>query len=113
MKIITGQITLSELRQMSEKGFGNLVKAVVDIEKGIMAVDAQLHADQEALLLEQGSAQKDLWGINIYPDLPDEQRIEFDSMINLRPSFGNRSRAVDSPEIQKKIIEIVNRLIKQ
>ncbi len=113
MKIITGQITLSELRQMSEKGFGNFVKAVVDIEKGIMAIDAELHADQEALLLEQGSAQKDLWGINIYPDLPDEQRIEFDSMINLRPSFGNRSRAVDSPEIQKKIIEIVNRLIKQ
>lgn len=104
---------LSELRQMSENGFGNLVKAVVDIEKGIMAVDAELHADQEALLLEQGSTQKDLWGINIYPDLPDEQRIEFDSMINLRPSFGNRSRAVDSPEIQKKIIEIVNRLIKQ
>ena len=113
MKIITGQITLSELRQMSEKGFGNFIKAVVDIEKGIMAIDAELHADQEALLLEQGSAQKDLWGINIYPDLPDEQRIEFDSMINLRPSFGNRSRAVDSPEIQKKIIEIVNRLIKQ
>ena len=104
---------LSELHQMSENGFGNLVKAVVDIEKGVMAIDAELHADQEALLLEQGSAQKDLWGINIYPDLPDEQRIEFDSMINLRPSFGNRSRAVDSPEIQKKIIEIVNRLIKQ
>lgn len=113
MKIIADQILLSELRQMSEKGFGNLVKAVVDIKKGIMAVDAELHADQEALLLEQGSSQEDLWGINIYPDLPDEQRIEFDSMINLRPSFGNRSRAVDSPEIQKKIIEIVNKLIKQ
>ena len=67
-----------------------------------MAVDAELHADQEALLLEEGSTQANLWGINIYPDLPNEQRIEFDSMINLRPSFGNRSRAVDSPEIQKR-----------
>jgi len=85
---------------------------VVDIEKGIMALDAELHADQEALLLEQGSAQENLWGINIYPDLPNEQRIEFDSMINLRPSFGNCSRGVDSPGIQKKIIEIVNKLIK-
>jgi len=84
----------------------------VDIEKGIMALDAELHADQEALLLEQGSAQENLWGINIYPDLPNEQRIEFDSMINLRPSFGNCSRGVDSPGIQKKIIEIVNKLIK-
>ena len=112
MKIITELISLSELRQMSKEGFGDLVKAVVDIKKGIMALDAELHADQEALLLEEGSAQEDLWGINIYPDLPNEQRIEFDSMINLRPSFGNRSRAVDSPEIQKKIIEIVNKLIK-
>ena len=94
MKIIAEQIPLSELRRMSEKGFGNLVKAVVDIEKGILALDAELHADQEALLLEQGSAQENLWGINIYPDLPNEQRIEFDSMINLRPSFGNRSRGV-------------------
>ena len=84
----------------------------MDIEKGIMALDAELHADQEALLLEQGSAQENLWGINIYPDLPNEQRIEFDSMINLRPSFGNCSRGVDSPGIQKKIIEIVNKLIK-
>lgn len=112
MKIITDQILLSELKQMSERGFGNFVKAVVDIKKVIMALDAELHADQEALLLEKGSLQENLWGINIYPDLPNEQRIEFDSMINLRPSFGNRSRGVDSLEIQKKIIEIVNKLIK-
>ena len=113
MKIISEQITLGELQQMSEKGFGNLVKAVIDIEKGIMALDADLHADQEALLLENGSRQENLWGINIYPALSKEQRIEFDSMINLRPSFGNQSRGVDSPEIQKKIIEAVNRLIKE
>ena len=98
---------------MAEKGFGNLVKAVIDIEKGVMALDADLHADQEALLLENGSTQENLWGINIYPDLPKEQRIEFDSMINLRPSFGNHSRSVDNPEIQKKIIEIISRLIKE
>ena len=113
MKIISEQITLGELQQMSEKGFGNLVKAVIDIEKGIMALDADLHADQEALLLEDGSRQENLWGINIYPALSKEQRIEFDSMINLRPSFGNQSRGVDSPEIQKKIIEAVSRLIKE
>src|SRR3989338_1412141 len=113
MKIISEQITLGELQQMSEQGFGNLVKAVIDIEKGIMALDADLHADQEALLLEDGSRQENLWGINIYPALSKEQRIEFDSMINMRPSFGNQSRGVDSPEIQKKIIEAVNRLIKE
>jgi hypothetical protein len=69
------------------------------------------HADQEALLLEKGSKQEDLWDINIYPEMPKSERIEFDSMINLRPSQGNRTRGVDSPEIRQKIIEIVNKLV--
>ena len=55
MKIIKDKITIMELKEMSAKKFGNLVKAVVDIEKGIMAVDADLHADEEAALLEDGS----------------------------------------------------------
>lgn len=111
MKIIEKSITIKELREMAEKMFGNLVKAVVDIEKNIMAVDAELHADEEQLLLENGSEQANLWGINIYPETKDENWIEFDSMINLRPSQGNRSRGVDSEEIRKKIIEIVNKLV--
>lgn len=96
---------------MAEKMFGNLIKAVVDIEKEIMAVNGELHADEEALLLQNGSKQQNLWGINIYPDLQGDNFIEFDSMINLRPSQGNRSRGVDSEEIRKKIIGIVNKLI--
>jgi len=93
--------------------FGNLVKAVVDIEKKIMVIDAELHSDEEALLIESGSKQKDLWGINLYPEIQDDSWIEFDSMINLRPSQGNRSRNVDNPEIRKKIIKIVNNLIEK
>lgn len=111
MKIVENSVTIKELREMAEKMFGNLVKAVVDIKKEIMAVDAELHADEEQLLLENGSKQANLWGINIYPETKDENWIEFDSMINLRPSQGNRSRGVDSEEIRKKIIEIVNKLV--
>ena len=96
---------------MSEKMFGNLVKAVVDIEKGAMAVDAELHADEESLMLENGSRQADLWGINIYPEISGDDFIEFDSMINLRPSQDNRSRGVDNPEIREKIIQAVNKLV--
>lgn len=62
MRIITEKITISELKEMSEKMFGNLVKAVVDVEKETMAVDAELHADEEALMLKDGSEQKNLWG---------------------------------------------------
>lgn len=111
MKIIKNSITIKELQEMAQHLFGNLVKAVVDIEKNIMAVDAELHADEEQLLLENGSKQTNLWGINIYPETKDENWIEFDSMINLRPSQGNRSRGVDSEEIRKKIIKIVNKLV--
>ena len=98
---------------MAEKGFGSMVKAVVDVEKEIMAVDAELHSDEEALLLENGSRQKDLWGINLYPGASGDNFIEFDSMINLRPSQGNMSRGVDNPEARGKITAAVNKIIKR
>ena len=113
MKLVDQKVTTAELKQMSEKMFGNLVKAVVDIEKKIMVVDAELHADEEAFLLENNSQQKDLWGINLYPEIQDENWIEFDSMINLRPSQGNRTRGIDDTKIQKQIIEIVNTLVQR
>jgi len=111
MKIITEAIKITLLRDMMLNMFGNFVKAVIDIEKEIMAIDGELHADEEALLLVNGSKQENLWGINIYPELPKEERVEFDSMINLRPRQGNRTRSVDDPEVRNKIIKIVNKLI--
>lgn len=108
MKIVENKISLKELKEMASKMFGNLVKAVVDVQKEILIVDAELHSDEEAYLLQLGSKQENLWGINIYPDLDKEERIEFDSMINLRPSQGNNSRGVEDESIQKRIIDIVN-----
>jgi len=112
MKIIRDAITLDELRQMAAM-FENMVKAVVDIDRGLVAVDAELHSDLEALLLEDGSSQKGLWGINLYPDAQGDDFIEFDSMINLRPSHGNRSRGVEDTETAKKIIQIVKEKVKR
>ena len=114
MKIIDvkNQISRNELEKIAKKMFGNLVKAVVDIEKEIIAVDAELHSDEEAKLIEQGSKQNNLWGINLYPEFKDENFVEFDSMINLRPSQNNRSRGVDDPKIQEKIRVIVKKLMK-
>lgn len=113
MKIVdaTARIPLSELRQMAAGRFGDMVKAVVDLERAVMVVDAEMHSDHEAELLGSGSKQVDLWGINLYPELPEAEWIEFDSMINLRPSFGNRSRGVDDPAIQEKIVQLVRRLV--
>ncbi len=113
MRIIKEKISNDELKKIAENMFGNMVKAVVDIKKRIMAVGGELHSDEEALLIKNGSLQKDLWGINIYPEIKGDVRIEFDSMINLRPSQGNRSRGVDDPETRKRVIEIVNKLIEK
>lgn len=112
MHIVNNSIALEELKKMSQKMFGGLVKAVVDIEKEIMVIDAELHADEELLLLEEGSKQEHLWGINLYPEkAKNNDWIVFDSMINLRPSWGNKSRGVDDLKVQEKIRIIVNQLV--
>ncbi len=105
------RISLDELRHSAAGRFGDMVKAVVDIERRVMIVDADLHADQEAQLLAEGSRQEDLWGINLYPDVPGSDWLEFDSLINLRPSFGNRSRGVDDPMIRERIADLVRDLV--
>lgn len=111
MKIINKKITIEEMRELAKEDYVDMIKAVVDIEKEIMAVGGELHADEEMLLLEDGSNHKNLWGINIKFDTPREEWIEFDSMINIRPRYYNQSRGVENPEVRKKIIQIVDKLI--
>jgi hypothetical protein len=100
-----------KLFRMAAEQFGDFVKAVVDVEREIMAIGADLHADEEAILLERGSVQKNLWGVNIFPEKSGDERIVFNSMINIRPSQGNRSRGVEDPDIRLKIRQIVDKLI--
>lgn len=112
IKIIKEPITRIELKKIAEQGFGDLVKAAVDIEQEIMAVGGELHIDEEVALIEQESSkQENVWGINIYPEEKGDGFIEIDSMINLKPSFGNRSRRIDDQNILDKVIRIVKKLI--
>jgi hypothetical protein len=112
MQIVRETMALSTLEQMAEGMFGNLVKAVVDIEQGIMAVGGEMHADEEALLLDEGSPQPSLWGINLYPAQFGTPRfIEFDSVINIRPRQGNRTRSVDDAVVRAAVTSIVERLV--
>ena len=111
--LIKKPIKFDELKKIASVRASDLVKAVVDVKLGIMAIGGYMHADEEKFLLELGSIQDDLWGINIYPDSTREQWIECDSMINIRPRINNRSRSVEDPIIQEKIIQIVTSLVKQ
>ncbi|MDO8536060.1 MAG: DUF5674 family protein [Candidatus Omnitrophota bacterium] len=113
MKIVVDTITVDEIKGMAANLFGDMVKAVVDVEKSIIALDAELHSDLEALLLDGGSKQKNLWGVNIYPEQSQDEFVEFDSMINLRPSQGNKSRGVEDKALRSKIVEIVAKKVKR
>lgn len=115
MKIIDkkNKISLEELKKMARETFGEMVKAVVDVKKEIIAVGGELHVDEETLLLERGSKQENLWGINLYPESAVEEWIEFDSMINLRPHQNNLTRGVEDQKIREVIIKIANELVER
>ena len=98
------------MRAFLGQPFATMVKFVVDLEKRIIALGGELHADAEELLLEQGSEQYSLWGGNIYPDETPDRKLVYESLINIRPP-ANRSLSVQDPLIQQRIQGIVRELI--
>ena len=111
MKIISS-ISVVEIKEMASKMFGELVKADVDVAKRMVIVDMPMHYDGEQELLKQGSKQSDIWGINLHPDdYGTDSFIEFDSMINIRPSQGNPSKDILDSDVRSKIIEIVSEVV--
>ncbi len=111
IKIFKGLFAKAELNTIAQQQFGTFVKAVVDVGREIMAIGGELHADEEAVLLEDGSRQNDLWGVNLYPEKPDTEWIEYDSMINVKPSQNNSSRGVEDAAIREKIKSVVQKLV--
>jgi hypothetical protein len=110
-RIVRTPITRRELQELASARFGDMVKAVVDVTRGVMAVSGELHSDEEAILLEDGSRQTDLWGINFYPAESGAEWIEFDSMINVRPSQNNRSRNVEDDATRAAIRRVAESLV--
>ena len=66
-RIIWEPISRSEIASLAHEQFGDMVKAVVDVAREVMAIGGELHSDEEAALLDDGSKQEQLWGINLYP----------------------------------------------
>jgi len=103
---------MSELKNLAHEGFEDVVKAVIDAEKEIMAAGGELHVDMQVKLMEtEGSKNEDTWGINLYVNENREHFLEFDSMINLKPALGNRTRDVEDIEIKERLKDIVSHLI--
>lgn len=113
IQIINKPIKIDELRRTAENQFGDLVKAVVDTEKEVMAIGGELHADEEVVLFEEGSSRENTWGVNLYPEKYGGDWVEFDSMINIKPQYGNRSRYVEDEGARDRIKAIVDKLFTQ
>lgn len=111
IQLVRTPIPRSELAELAEHQFGDMVKAVVDVRREIMAIGGELHSDEEALLLDDGSRQENLWGINLFPHQADDDWIEFDSMTNVRPAAGNRSRGVEDLTVRERIRVIIGSLV--
>ncbi len=106
-------VDLSTVIQMAEETFGDYVKAVVDVEKKILGLGGELHSDIEEVLLNQGSVQQDLWGINLYPNESWPETVEFDSLINIRPRQNNRSRYIEDASLREKILKLIEEAVQR
>ncbi|MGH7141076.1 MAG: DUF5674 family protein [Minisyncoccia bacterium] len=114
IRIVKAPIPFVEVEHVALEQFGDVIKAVVDVEQGVMALGPEMHAEGETLLMEQeGSKREHTWGINLYPAKRGEDFLEFDSMINLKPAQGNRSRDIEDATVRAKIIAIVGKLVQK
>jgi len=113
MRIINSKTNLSEIWENREVQNTDLLKIVVDIDRKLIAVDAEMHADLEELLLKEGSKQEDLWGANLFPERTDSDFIEYTSFINIRPAQGNRAMEVQDNQVKEAIKKIIDELIER
>lgn len=109
--LVAAKVPLDVLRGFLGNPFEEIIKYVVDVERGVIALGGELHADAESILIEDGSSPSALWGANLYPMLPPERRIEYTSLINIRPSQGNPSMEVRDPAVRARIREITESLL--
>ncbi len=113
MVILDRAISRGELRSMAAGRFGDMVKGVADIDRGLLILDADLHADLAAALMEQGSCWESMWGIALYPEQDGEEFLCFDSLLNIRPAQGNLGQRVEYAALREKIAEVVRKWIRE
>lgn len=111
IKVVESSISTDELREIAKEYYVDMIKGVADISKEIIAVGGEYHMDANMKLLENGSVQSDVWGFNFFFDRSQNERIEFTSLINIRPQAGNRSMEVEDEMIREKMRNIIENKI--
>ena len=111
IRIIKEKISKQDLVDLGKEFYFEMVKGVVDVEKNIIALGGEWHIDANQVLIKNGSSQENLWGFNIYLNRPKEDRLEYNSLINIRPSQGNKNMEIENEKLKNCIFEIVNNLV--
>ena len=110
--ILEKPISITDVRKIAEEDYGTMIKGTVDIFKNIVAIGGDYHMETCELLVEKGSNHNNVWGFNIRFDDGDEASLEFDSLVNIKPALGNKSRSVENPEIIKRYGERLQEKVK-
>src|SRR6266498_3924279 len=105
--LLNEKATPAQIQEMLER-YENMIKIVVDIRRRVLSGGGEMHADCESILLDDGSEQDDLWGANWYPN---EQRIEFESLINIRPRMGNRNILIQDQNLRRQVEAVTREML--
>ena len=104
-------MTRAEAKEIAKEFYVEMVKGVVDVEKGIIALGGEYHMDANTILVENGSEQKNLWGFNFYPDKTGDEQIEYKALVNIRPVHGNSVMEIQDENLRTAMRVIIRKLI--
>ncbi len=105
--LLKERTTPTQIQEMLQE-YEDMIKIVVDIRRRFLSGGGEMHADCKSVLLDNGSEQDDLWGANWYPS---EQRIEFESLINIRPRLGNRNILIQDENLRKQVESVTREIL--
>ncbi|MEK7287242.1 MAG: DUF5674 family protein [Elusimicrobiota bacterium] len=111
IKILREKVDPQKIKELAESVFADMIKIVADVDREILAAGGELHADAEALLLEDGSKQDNLWGANFFPWKEPFRRLQYTALINIRPGADNAGMLIQNPDIRRKVQSIVEKLL--
>lgn len=111
IKILDHKISIEEVKKLADFWYGTMIKGTVDIELGRVALGGDYHIESSEILTASGSKFEDVWGFNIRFEENENGVLEFDSMVNIKPNFSNRSRGIGNEEVIKKATEIIYKFI--
>ena len=107
--IIRTHATTQQVEEM-QQALETYIKLAIDVKRGILAGGGVMHADCESALLEDGSAQEDIWGADWNPA---NRQVTFESLINIRPRQNNPSMEILDPKRRDHVAQIVRHLLEQ